>query len=161
MPGWSRRALRGRPSARSKVARRAGRGRDRQGARRRRPRLEVDEVARREGRPPPGHERVARPKREMAPLAGLDEEVVEPVEGDGGRFRRRGEAVPLPGGRASWRTTTIPSRSAARIRWRVDFAIPAKTPSSSAPASEQQGQPMARRLDLLDRAEAGRRGAAG
>ena len=48
------------------------------------------------------------------------------------------------------------SRSSAfRIRWRVDFEIPAKT-SSCGPARERQGDPVTRRLDLLDRLEAGR-----
>ena len=83
-------------------------------------------------------ERLARPERELPPLAGLEQQVVEPVEGDR-RSARGGATKPSPtppgGSRPSWRTTTIPSFSAFRIRCRVDFAIPSKAASSSTPAS--------------------------
>ena len=70
-------------------------------------RLEVDEVARAERRRPPGDERRARAERELAPLAGLEEEVVEAVEGGRGGLGRGDEALPCPAGpaRVSWRTT--------------------------------------------------------
>ena len=120
-------------------------------------RLEVDEVAGAEGRRPPGDERRARPEREVAPLPGLEQQVVEPVEGDLGGLGRGEEALPCPAGsaRASWRTTPISARSAPRIRWRVDLAIASKTAVSSASAAERQRDPVARRLDLLDRVEPG------
>ena len=116
-------------------------------------RLEVDEVPGREGRPPPADERGPRPEREVAPLAGLEQQVVEPVEGGLRRLAGRTNPSPTPSGptRASWRTTATPPLSAPRIRWRVDLATPAKTAASSTPGAERQRHPVARRLDLLDR----------
>src|SRR4051794_1960959 len=61
-----------------------------------RARLEVDEVPSPVGARPPRHERLARPEREVLPLARLEQEVVEPVERDLRRLGRRGEALPYP-----------------------------------------------------------------
>src|SRR6185436_17587577 len=57
-------------------------------------RLEQGEMPGSERRPPPGHVRLARPEREVEPLAGLQEQTVEPVERDLRRLARRDEALP-------------------------------------------------------------------
>src|SRR5207244_13286791 len=44
------------------------------------PRPEGDEMARPQRRPPPGGESIARSEREMLALAGLQQQVVEPIE---------------------------------------------------------------------------------
>ena len=63
--------------------------------------LEVDEVPGRQGRAPPADERGARAEREVTPLAGLEQQVVEAVEGNGRRFVGRDEPVArVAGGRA-------------------------------------------------------------
>ena len=59
-------------------------------------RLEIDEVTGHEGRVPPADEASARPEREVAPLTGLQEQVVEPVERRGRGLARRDEALPWP-----------------------------------------------------------------
>ena len=132
---------RGRRSGPWTAGHRAGRRSARRGARprlrrrTRRPRLEVDEMAGGQGGQPPGDEGRSRPEREVTTLAGLEEEAVEAVEGHR-PAPRPGSTKPSPAPsapiRASWRTTTSPSRSAPRIRWRVDLAIASKTAVSSA-----------------------------
>ena len=122
------------------------------------PGLEVDEVAGRERRAPPGDERRARAEREVPPLAGLEQQVVEPVEG-GRRRGSLGVANPSPGpaGRdarvvaddAIDRLLGLPDPLAGRLGDRR------RRPSSSRPAGERQRDPVARRLDLLDRLEPG------
>ena len=107
------------------------------------PRLEVDEVAGREGRAPPADEAGARPEREVAPLAGLEQQVVEPVERRGRRLGSgatkpspgpvaagrgvvaddRDLAVPRPGSAAGW-TWRSPRRPPPRRRRRRAAARP-------------------------------------
>ncbi len=109
---------------------------------------------------PPGDELAARPEAEVATLAGLEEEVVEAVEGGLGGLVRRGEAIarsPRRRSGASWRTTRMPLFSAFRIRCRVDFAIAGEDGLLVGPLVERQRDPVPRRLDLLDRAKAGGR----
>ena len=97
--------------------------------------LEVDEVAGPSAAAHQATNRVAWPEPEVPPLTGLEQEVVEAVEGDlaGSLGRDEPIAWPLPAWRRSCRTTTTASRSAARIRWRVDLAMPSKAASSPAP----------------------------
>ena len=117
-------------------------------------RLEVDEVtgARAAARHQPTNA-VARPEREVAPLARS-----RAAGRRTGRGRRRaarpgGEPSPAPSGaiRASWRTTATSSPRPRRIRWRVDLAIAVERPRRRPAGPERQRDPVARRLDLLDR----------
>ena len=120
-------------------------------------RLEVDEVAGRERRPPPGDERLPRAEREVPPLAGLEQEVVEPVEGDVRGSLGSAEPLPGPAGRDARvvaddaaRPSPRPSGSAGGSTWRR----PRTRRPRSGPSSGE-ADPVARRLDLLDRLEAG------
>ena len=99
-------------------------------------RLEVDEQSGGVGRGPPVHEHVARPEAEAQPLAGRLEQAGERAERVGERGRRRANSGSPPGQPAvSCRGTTRASRSAAVIRWRVLFVMPARMASSSASAA--------------------------
>ena len=107
-------------------------------------------------RPPPADERFARPERELLPLAGLEQQVVEAVEGDVGRLARGGEALPHPAGREASVVADdvdavllgLPDPLAGRLRDPLEGGL-------LVDARERQRDPMARRLDLLDRVEAG------
>ena len=112
-----------------------------------------------ERRPPPGEERLARPEREVAPLAGLQQQVVEAVEGDLGRLGRRGEALPHPARRHppvvaddddAARPRPSGSAAGSTCAIAVERGRPRRDPASGS------AHPVARRLDLLDRVEADR-----
>src|SRR5260370_38404236 len=66
------------------------------------------------GRPPPREECLARPEAELEPLAGVEEQAVEPVEGDLGRLRRRAESLPHPARRDA--TVIADDRDPVRLR---------------------------------------------
>ena len=130
-----------------------------------RARLEVDQVAGGQRGPPPGDEPGPRTEREMAPLPGLEEEVVEPIEGGGVGLGRRHE--PLT------RAARIDARVVAHDR---DLGLlgaadplpgglrdPLEDGRLVDAGRERQRDAVARGLDLLDGMEAGRldRGAEG
>src|SRR5439155_856394 len=99
--------------------------------------LEVDEMTGPQRRPPPGEIRVARPEAELTPLAGLEKQVVEPIQGDLGRLRRGREAVADARRRDA---AIVPDDGRAVVVGLADpladdFEIPAKTSSSDRPGS--------------------------
>jgi hypothetical protein len=121
----------------------------------RRPGLEVHEVTGPVGGRPPADERRARPEREVAPLAGLEQQVVEAVERDRRRLRGLGEALPQP---APAETRVVADDDdAARLGLANPLAGGLRDAVERAllvGAGEGQRHPVAGRLDLLDRVEA-------
>ena len=118
-------------------------------------RLEIDEVSRAEGRRPPGDERRARTEREMAPLPGLEEEIVETIQGDLGGFGRGEEALPCPTRIGAGVMADDPDLGAlgaadplaGRLGDRLEDGRLVGT------AAERKRDPVTRRLDLLDLVE--------
>ena len=117
-------------------------------------RLEVDEVAGRERGAPPGDE----PGRAGRTRSGAARRSRAGGRRSGrGRPRRARRARrtrprrPSGPSRASWRTTATPAFSAPRIRCRVDLAIAVEDGRLVGARPERQRDPVARRLDLLDR----------
>ncbi len=119
--------------------------------------LEVDEMAGGERRLPPGDEAGARTEREVPSLARLEQQVVEAIEGDGGGLGRGGEALPCP---LDTGPRVVPDHDDTGLLGAADALagglgdrvedgrlIRART--------ERQGYAVTRRLDLLDRVEAG------
>ena len=119
-------------------------------------RLEVDEVTGPLGGRPPADERRARPEREVAPLAGLQQQVVEAVERDRGRLLRRAEALPQPA--PAQPRVVADDDDAARLGLADPLPGRLRDPLERrllVGPGERQRHPVARRLDLLDRVEAG------
>ena len=122
-------------------------------------RLEVDEVAGGERRRPPGRRttRAVRTRNGAAPRSRAAGR--RSVEGDPARLGRGQEALPCPvagSTRASWRTTPTPGPFGAadplarRLGDRLEDRV------LIGAGTERQRDPVARRLDLLDRVEARR-----
>ena len=120
---------RGRPSGRSTAGRRGGTGR-RPGERRRPPASPAPRGGRggRPRGPPSTRRRTTRAARTRSGAARRSRAAGRRSGRGRPRPARAGARSPPPtrlaASRASWRTTTTPSRSAPRIRCRVDFAIP-------------------------------------
>ena len=112
-------------------------------------------MARQVGGPPPADERFPRSEGELAPLTGLEQEVVEAVKGDIGRLDRGRESVPYPVRRQAHVVPDnhdpvllrLPDPLARRFRDRLEGGVVVHT-------DEWQRDPVARRLDLRDGVEA-------
>ena len=127
----------------------------------------------RQRRQPPADEPGARAEREVATLAGLDEEAVEPVERGRRRLGRIDEALPCPV-RAQPRVVADDGQPVAfgaadplagglRDRLEDRRLVGRRGPAGGAGFAERapdpverQCHPVPRWLDLLDRTEAGR-----